>query len=220
MEVPPLDIARGFSPPGQWVFTRQYGWLFMPFDRTYTYAPVAEGGDPYMYAYYPGYGWLWLAAPWIFGIGPQPYFGTYGYAQYGWYGRGYYGHPWYGYHGGYPGGYHGIVYSHVGAWHGAENHQTSSVTHQYGTTGGQRQGGGAAVTGHPAGGWSAGVHPTAAPAYHPQPTYHPQPASHAQPSYQRPHAQTPAPAAQRRPEQEQQAPAHHSTSSQGGGKRR
>jgi len=113
----PAD-ANHESPPGQWVSTAQYGWVWLPFNSAYTYAPVDSGGDPYTYAYYPGYGWQWMASPWMFGIGPQPWFGSYGYAHYGWYGHGWYGHSWYGYRSGYPGGYHGVVYSHVGAWGG------------------------------------------------------------------------------------------------------
>lgn len=116
--IPPPAVAPGVAPAGQWVYTAQYGWAWMPFDKVYTYAPVEVGGDPYMYAYYPAYGWRWLAAPWVFGIGPHPYFGVWGWHHYGWYGHGWYGHPWYGFHRGYPGGYHGIVYSHRGGWGG------------------------------------------------------------------------------------------------------
>ena len=115
-EIPPPAVAPGAFPPGQWVSTAQYGYVWMPYDQAYTYAPPAAGADPYMYMYSPAYGWRWLAAPWVFGIGPQPYFGRWGYARFGWYGHGWYGHPWYGYRAGYPAGYHGVIYSHRGAW--------------------------------------------------------------------------------------------------------
>jgi hypothetical protein len=95
-EMPPP--ATAVAPPpgnGQWVYTAQYGWIWMPYGASYTYA--AAGAYPDMYVYYPAYGWRWVVAPWVWGIGPRPYFGVYGWARYGWYGRGF-GH-WYGYRG-------------------------------------------------------------------------------------------------------------------------
>src|SRR5678816_2048392 len=53
---------------------------------------------PDMYLYVPAYGWRWVVAPWVWGIGPRPYFGVYGFARFPWYGRGY--GRWYGYRGG------------------------------------------------------------------------------------------------------------------------
>src|SRR5689334_7360187 len=50
-----------------------------------------------MYVYYPAYGWRWVVAPWVWGIGPRPYFGFYGWARYGWYGHGF--GRWYGFRG-------------------------------------------------------------------------------------------------------------------------
>src|SRR5262245_53321183 len=44
------------QPAGQWVYTQQYGWLWMPYGTQYTY----EGSttvQPYSYVYYPSYGW-------------------------------------------------------------------------------------------------------------------------------------------------------------------
>jgi hypothetical protein len=96
-------VAAGVSPDGQWVFTQQYGWIWMPFGQSYTYAPTVAGGDPYMFVYYPAFGWRWIAAPWVFGIGPRPYFGVWGWHHYGWYGHGWYGHHWWGYREGWPG---------------------------------------------------------------------------------------------------------------------
>jgi uncharacterized membrane protein YgcG len=84
-DLPPPPQAQ--APPqgstGQWVFTTQYGWLWMPFGDGYVYAP--NGGDPYEYVYYPVSGWTWLMAPWVWGWGPQPYFGIYGPGRFDWY---------------------------------------------------------------------------------------------------------------------------------------
>jgi hypothetical protein len=73
---------------GQWVYTQQYGWIWLPYARKYTY--VAPEGYPYSYIYYPGNGWCWLYSPWVFGWGPAPYWGVYGQAHFAWY-----GHPWF-----------------------------------------------------------------------------------------------------------------------------
>src|SRR4051812_37695313 len=58
---------------GQWVYTQQYGWLWMPYGDQYTYEPGSEDAEPYAYVYYPSYGWSWLAAPWVWGWGVSPY---------------------------------------------------------------------------------------------------------------------------------------------------
>ena len=52
------------SPPpatGQWVYTAQYGWIWLPYGSEYTNEPTTAGTYPYEYAYDPGYG-LELAA--------------------------------------------------------------------------------------------------------------------------------------------------------------
>jgi hypothetical protein len=67
---------------GQWVFTAQYGWLYMPYENRYV---LTHAAGPYAYVYYPSYGWRWLAAPWIVGSGPYPYFGARGPFAYHWY---------------------------------------------------------------------------------------------------------------------------------------
>jgi len=89
----PANVApNNYSPPetassqteqsapaeqsGQWVYTDQYGWVWIPYAREYTY--VASEGYPYSYVYYPSYGWMWLYSPWVFGWGPGPYWGIYG----------------------------------------------------------------------------------------------------------------------------------------------
>jgi hypothetical protein len=92
---PSVSVAPG-PASGQWVYTSQYGWVWMPYGSAYTYAPA--GAYPDMYVYFPSYGWRWVVAPWVWGIGPRPYFGVYGWARYGWYGHGF--GRWYGFRGG------------------------------------------------------------------------------------------------------------------------
>ncbi|HEX8796645.1 MAG TPA: hypothetical protein VF765_37095 [Polyangiaceae bacterium] len=62
---------------GQWVWTAQYGWVWVPAET----APLAVQGEPYVYLYTPTYGWTWFDSPW------------------GWYGPGGgwgWARPWYG----------------------------------------------------------------------------------------------------------------------------
>jgi hypothetical protein len=76
------------------VHTAQYGWVYMPYGDQYAHAHPG-GAYAYAYVYYPAFGWRWLAAPWIIGSGPYPYFGARGPFAYSWYGglhRA--GHPW------------------------------------------------------------------------------------------------------------------------------
>jgi hypothetical protein len=108
------------SVEGQWVYSSQYGWVWIPYAQAYTY--VTPAGAPYEYVYYPTYGWCWVYSPWVFGWGPMPYWGIYGRAHFAWY-----SHPWFArpvyrggvYRGGvYRGGvYHGGVYR-GGVYHG------------------------------------------------------------------------------------------------------
>ena len=95
-------------PAGQWTYTSQYGWVWLPYAQDYTYVP-ADGGYPSVYAYYPSYGWRWLAAPWIFSVGPRPFWGVYGPARFVWYSR-----PWFTHHVSYRSGYGGYGYRHHG----------------------------------------------------------------------------------------------------------
>lgn len=74
--------------PGQWVYTQQYGWIWMPYGDTYT-REGPEGSPPNMYVYYPAGGWCWLAAPWVWGWGPWPFFGVLGPVRFGWWGHGF-----------------------------------------------------------------------------------------------------------------------------------
>ncbi|HUB07640.1 MAG TPA: hypothetical protein VMB50_11590 [Myxococcales bacterium] len=106
---PPPDVGADIQPPpatanGQWVDTDQYGWLWMPYGSQYVSEGSADEEDPYAYVYDPSEGWTWLAAPWIWGWGPYPYFGALGPGRFGWY-RGLIrsGYGWGGYRGGGPG---------------------------------------------------------------------------------------------------------------------
>jgi hypothetical protein len=119
---PRADIAASAVPPGQWVYTAQYGWVWMPYDGSYTYAPHDGWGDPYMYMYASGYGWGWLAAPWIWGWGPWPAFGVGGPGLYAWYGWGWWRQPWRygpGYYPGHYGPYRSVPFRPGGAPYGA-----------------------------------------------------------------------------------------------------
>ncbi len=113
---PPQTRAQptGSQPAlsGQWVYTDQYGWVWMPYADAYTYVPPDGYGEPYMYLYYPAFGWTWVVAPWVWGWGPWPHFGIYGPLHFAWYGHGWWRSPWRWHHGiaPYRGGfaYHGV----------------------------------------------------------------------------------------------------------------
>jgi hypothetical protein len=97
-EAPPQQAqpapVRSGTPDGQWVYTQQYGWIWIPYSDEYVAA--YDSGPPYEYVYYPAYGWVWVAAPWIYGWGPWPYFGFYGAVNFGWFAGGgwWWGSPW------------------------------------------------------------------------------------------------------------------------------
>ena len=91
---PELVAAPPSSPPaGQWVYTDQYSWVFMPYGEAYTSVPPGDSGEPYMYLYSAAYGWTWFAAPWVWGWGPWPYFGTRGPWSFAWYAHGWWRNP-------------------------------------------------------------------------------------------------------------------------------
>lgn len=133
--VPGLPAEPGVdaqaAPAGQWVHTRQYGWIWMPYGESYTSVPASGYGEPYQYVYYPAYrAWTWIVAPWVWGIGPWPYFGAYGPVRFAWYGHGWWRTPsrWSfaprGHGGGLgppgfrPAPYRGVVAPHVMPWRG------------------------------------------------------------------------------------------------------
>jgi hypothetical protein len=90
VSVAPAQPATPPPPPradGEWVYTAQYGYVWMPYGRNYTFV---NGSVASMYVYYPAFGWRWVAAPWVLGIGPAPYW-RYGYpVRFAWY-----AHPWF-----------------------------------------------------------------------------------------------------------------------------
>jgi hypothetical protein len=86
---PPVAPVPASPSPGQWVYTNQYGWIWMPYSRDYTYV-APDGGMAYEYAYYPSAGWRWIYAPWILGWGPSPFWGRLGPVRFSWY-----AHPWF-----------------------------------------------------------------------------------------------------------------------------
>jgi hypothetical protein len=78
---PPRVAIASPATDGQWVFTSQYGWLYMPYGSRY----VVTSASPYAYVYAPTFGWRWLSAPWVIGSGPYPHFGSQGPFAYAWY---------------------------------------------------------------------------------------------------------------------------------------
>ncbi|MGA8890720.1 MAG: hypothetical protein WB493_04065, partial [Anaeromyxobacteraceae bacterium] len=109
-------VVQQSAPAGQWVFTSQYGWVWMPHGTSFTFVPTG-GGTPNMYVFWPSVGWSWVIAPWVWGWGPMPWFGFAGWGGYPWWGWGF--GTWYGfarpyaYAGWYGGGWYG-----GGRWHG------------------------------------------------------------------------------------------------------
>ena len=79
LNVPPTN--------GQWVYTAQYGWVWMPFGPEFVFVPPG-GAPPQMFLFYPAVGWRWVVAPWVWGLGPQPYWGVHGTSRFPWWGRG------------------------------------------------------------------------------------------------------------------------------------
>ncbi len=148
--VPPSDEAgasdQQVASTGQWVYTDQYGWVWMPYGDAYTYVPPS-GAVPDMYVYYPTVGWCWVVAPWLWGLGPMPFFGIYGPRYFGWYGHGY-GH-WYGFTYGYV-GWGGRGYWHGGQWHGYNQISPArpAASHRGSYSASPRSRSGAASTGH------------------------------------------------------------------------
>ena len=86
---PPPATQPAPAATGQWVYTTQNGWLWMPYGQSYTYVNT-DTSLAYEYAYYPAFGWHWVPAPWVLGIGPSPYWGGYGYSRFAWH-----AHPWF-----------------------------------------------------------------------------------------------------------------------------
>ena len=75
-------------PSGQWVFTQQYGWIWMTYGAQNTFVPSNGFGEPLEFVFTGSYGWTWVAAPWVWGYGPSPWFGRTGPSRFAWYQRG------------------------------------------------------------------------------------------------------------------------------------
>jgi hypothetical protein len=98
---PPAAVLNGVNQnpaDGQWAYTTQYGWVWMPYGAEYVSASEGLGVVPTMYVYTPIGGWRWVAAPWVWGIGPTPWFAV-GPAHFTWYERPWWGSPYAGCHG-------------------------------------------------------------------------------------------------------------------------
>jgi hypothetical protein len=81
-------VVQQVAPAGQWVFTSQYGWVWMPHGNSFTFLP-SNGAPPNMFVFYPAVGWSWVVAPWVWGWGTMPWFGFAGWGGYPWYGSGF-----------------------------------------------------------------------------------------------------------------------------------
>lgn len=119
---PPPVAAQADVPPGEWVRTEQYGWVWMPYADDYTVVPSDGWGEPYMYVYGPAFGWNWLVAPWVWGFGPWPHFGFHGAVHFGWFSHGWWRTPdrWHWVRGPNQGGFrHGVGFAPLPAQRGA-----------------------------------------------------------------------------------------------------
>jgi len=86
---PPPSVPGAAPPAGQWTYTQQYGWLWMPYDQRYTYV-VDSASLAYEYVWYPTFGWSWVVSPWVLGLGVAPFWGAGGPMRFAWY-----SHPWF-----------------------------------------------------------------------------------------------------------------------------
>jgi hypothetical protein len=150
------------SATGQWVYTQQYGWIWMPYGDQYAYTPQDTGGTVYPseYVYYPAYGWTWISAPWIWGWGPRVYFSV-GPRFYGWFHHPFVRRPLFGrgvgvrgFRGGAPlhGGFRGHISGSGGHFSGSGGHFSG------GHFSGGHSSGGHFSGGHSSGGHSSGGH--------------------------------------------------------------
>jgi hypothetical protein len=64
---PSPQVTEQMAAQGEWVYTAQDGWMWVPYGSTTTNVGV----EPYVYLFSPSYGWRWLVSPW--GLGPFHY---------------------------------------------------------------------------------------------------------------------------------------------------
>ena len=116
-QYPPVpQVTEQMAAQGEWVYTAQDGWLWVPYGSSTTSVGVA----PYVYLFAPSYGWRWFVSPW--GLGPFHY-GAWGWGPRWGYGYapprglgGFHYSPRVGGHGGYmPHAYGGSAGVHVAA---------------------------------------------------------------------------------------------------------
>jgi len=72
-------------PSGAWVWSDQYGWVWLPYGEGYT-----RGGPTgySAYVYRPYFGWVWVVDPWPWGFWPWPVYNSHWWgphARFGWY---------------------------------------------------------------------------------------------------------------------------------------
>ena len=109
-------VVQQAVPSGQWVFTSQYGWIWMPHGNSFTFLPT-NGSTPNMFVFFPAVGWSWVIAPWVWGWGPMPWFGFAGWNRFAWWGSGF--GTWHGFARPFAhAGWHGGGYFHGGRWNG------------------------------------------------------------------------------------------------------
>lgn len=57
---PQPQPAYSMTTMGHWVYTTEYGWIWVPTDA----GTVLYSGVPYAYLYTPTNGWTWYVSPW------------------------------------------------------------------------------------------------------------------------------------------------------------
>jgi uncharacterized membrane protein YgcG len=86
---PAPPVTAEMASQGEWVYTAQYWWTWVPYGSTTT----TVSAEPYVYLYAPSFGWRWFVSPW--GVGP------FHYGAWGWgpaWGPRYWPHGWAGGH--------------------------------------------------------------------------------------------------------------------------
>ncbi len=83
-EETPAPPSDGTEASGQWVYTDQYGWVFVPYGDQYVSPAAGFDETALCYVYQPGTGWVWLAAPWTQEPEAYPFLGIVEPVQVGW----------------------------------------------------------------------------------------------------------------------------------------
>ena len=81
---PPPDAVPAPQQSGQWLYTQEYGYVWMPYGDQY----VTQGpAGPAAYVFGAGIGWRWVAAPWLYGPRFHYWRGFYPRYRFGWHFR-------------------------------------------------------------------------------------------------------------------------------------